>query len=205
MSPRLVVLISGSGTNLRAILDAVAQGRLQAEVVLVVSNRKAAYGLVRAEQAGVPALYFPLKPYTDGGRSRESYDADLADKISAYRPDLIVLAGWMHVLCAAFLDRFPGRVINLHPALPGLFPGTDGIRRTYEAYRRGQITEGGCMIHYVVPAVDAGATIIQATVPMWPDDTLESFEARMHATEHHLIVEGIRLALDKMTRKETLR
>ena len=203
MSPRLVVLVSGSGTNLQAILDAVAQGRLRAEVVLVVSNRKAAQGLVRAEKAGVPTLYFPLKAYTDSGQSRESYDADLADKVSAARPDLVVLAGWMHVLGAAFLDRFPGRVINLHPALPGKFPGTGGIQRTYDAYRRGEVTEGGCMIHYVVPEVDAGATIIQATIPIWPEDTPQTFETRMHATEHRVIVEGIRLALDEMTRKET--
>jgi formyltetrahydrofolate-dependent phosphoribosylglycinamide formyltransferase len=203
MSPRLVVLVSGSGTNLQAILDSTAQRRLRAEVVLVVSNRKAAHALVRAEQAGVPTLHFPLKAYTDGGRSRESYDAALADKVSASRPDLVVLAGWMHVLSAAFLDRFPGRVINLHPALPGKFPGTNGIQRTYEAFRRGEVTEGGCMIHYVVPEVDAGSVIIQATVPIWPADTPETFEARMHATEHRLIVEGIRLALDEIAHKET--
>ncbi len=198
MQPPLVVLISGSGTNLQAILDATAERRLQAEVALVVSNRKAAYGLVRAEQAGVPTLYFPLKPYTDAGRTRESYDADLADRISAYHPDLVVLAGWMHVLSPAFLHRFPGKVINLHPALPGTFPGTEAIRHSYEAFQRGEVRHGGCMVHYVVPDVDAGEMITQAIVPVLPGDTLETYEARMHDTEHRLLVEGIRLALARI-------
>ncbi len=198
MQPRLVVLISGSGTNLQAVLEAIAEGELQAEVMLVVSNRKVAYGLVRAEQAGVPTLYFPLKPYTDSGRSRDDYDTDLADRISAYQPDLIVLAGWMHVLSPAFLNRFPDKVINLHPALPGLFPGTEAIHRSYEAVRRGEVPHGGCMIHYVVPEVDAGTTITQAIVPVLPEDTVEAYEARMHETEHRLIVDGIRLALARI-------
>lgn len=125
MLTRLAVLISGSGTNLQAILDAIAAKHLTAKVVLVVSNRKAAYGLTRAESAGIPTLYFPLQAYAESGRDR--YDAALADKISACQPDLIVLAGWMHVLSPIFLDRFPKSVINLHPALPGIFPGINAI------------------------------------------------------------------------------
>lgn len=194
---RLVVLISGSGTNLQAILDACAEGRLPAEVVLVVSNRRAAYGLVRAERAGVPTLYFPLKPYRDAGLSREQYDADLAERVAAYKPDLIVLAGWMHILSPAFLDRFPNRVINLHPALPGMFPGTHAIERAFEAFRRGEITHSGCMVHYAVPEVDAGPVIVQAEVPINDTDTLETFEERMHTTEHRLIVEAIAHVLEE--------
>ena len=191
--PRLVVLVSGSGTNLQAILDARSEGRLRAEVVLVVSNRQAAYGLVRAQQAAVPTLYWPYKPYADAGRPREDYDADLAGNIAPYTPDLIVLAGWMHVLSPTFLNCFRDSVINLHPALPGAFPGTHAIERAYDAYRRGEITHSGCMMHYVVPEVDAGPVIAQSVVPIKPDDTLESFEARMHAAEHRLIVEAIRI------------
>lgn len=198
MRGRLAVFISGSGTNLQTILDAIAAGRLEAEVVLVVSNRKAAFGLVRAERAGIPTLYFPLKPYTEAGLSRATYDADLADCVGASQPDLIVLAGWMHILSSAFLDRFPGRVINLHPALPGSFPGTGAIRRAYEAYRRGEISSSGCMVHSVVPEVDAGPVIVQETVPIEPGDTLADFEARMHATEHRLIVEAIRSFLNSL-------
>jgi formyltetrahydrofolate-dependent phosphoribosylglycinamide formyltransferase len=199
MLPRLAVFISGSGTNLQAILDATAERRLAAEVAVVVSNRKAAFGLVRAEQAGVPMLYFPFKPYADSGRSRAAYDADLAERVAVYRPDLIVLAGWMHVLSPAFLNRFAGRVINLHPALPGHFAGTEAIRRGYEAYRRGEIAHSGCMVHYVIPEVDAGPLVAQAVVPVQPDDTLESFEARMHAAEHCVIVEAVGIALTKVT------
>jgi formyltetrahydrofolate-dependent phosphoribosylglycinamide formyltransferase len=185
-------LVSGSGTNLQAILDAIANDQLAAEVVLVVSNRRAAYALERAAKAGVPTLYFPLKPYHVQGLSRSQYDTDLADQIAAYRPDLIVLAGWMHVLSPAFLDRFPNKVINLHPALPGTFPGTEAIARAYDAYQHGEISHSGCMVHYVIPEVDAGRVIQQAVVPIEPGDTLDNFEARMHAAEHRIIVDAIR-------------
>ncbi len=188
---RIVVLISGSGTNLQAILDAIAQGQLKTEMALVVSNRKAAFGLERASRAGVPTLYFPLKPYTGAGRSREAYETDLAEKIGAYRPDLVVMAGWMHVLGAAFLDRFAGRIVNLHPALPGMFPGTNAIERAYEAYLRGEVTHSGCMVHHAVPEVDAGPVIAQEIVPIEPGDTLEDFSGRMHAAEHRIIVQAI--------------
>ena len=188
---RLVVLISGSGSNLQAILDAVQDGRLAAEVVLVVSNRKAAYGLQRAEQAALPTLYIPLKPYTDNGRSREAYDADLAAALRPYNPDLIVLAGWMHVFSSQFLNHFPQQVINLHPALPGTFPGTQAIERAYQAYQEGTITHSGCMIHYVIPEVDAGPVVDQQIVPLYPEDSLDDFAARMHTAEHELIVRAI--------------
>lgn len=191
---RLVVLISGSGTNLQAILDAITAGTLAAEVVLVVANRKAAYGLVRASEAGIPTLYAPLKPFTDAGQSRAAYDADLAQRILPYQPDLLVLAGWMHVFTPAFLEHFAGRVINLHPALPGMLPGKDSIQTAYQLFRQGALTASGCMVHYVVPEVDAGPVIAQRLVPFAPDDTPETFAARMHAAEHQLIVEAIRLA-----------
>jgi formyltetrahydrofolate-dependent phosphoribosylglycinamide formyltransferase len=193
MTNRVVVLISGSGTNLQAILDAIGAQTLDAEIALVVSNRKAAYGLVRAEEAGVPTLYFPLKPY---GEDRAAYDRDLAERIAAYDPRLVVLAGWMHILSPAFLDRFPNRVINLHPALPGQFPGTHGIERTFEALQNGDISQGGCMVHYVVPEVDAGAVIGTVTLALQPDETLESYEARVHDAEHTLLVESIRRVLN---------
>jgi len=192
MSKRLVVCISGSGTNLQTILDAIESRRLPVEVVLVVSNRKAAFGLARAERAGTPTLYFPLQPYTRDGLSREAYDHDLAGRVRAYRPDLIVLAGWMHVFSPAFLQHFPDQVVNLHPALPGACPGLHAIERAYDAYRRGEIAHSGCMIHYVIPEVDAGRVIAQAVVPIEPDDSLDAFEARMHAAEHRLIIEALR-------------
>ncbi|MFW5748248.1 MAG: phosphoribosylglycinamide formyltransferase [Chloroflexota bacterium] len=196
---RLAVLISGGGTNLQALIDASQTGDINAEIVLVVSNRQAAFGLTRAERAGIPTLYFPLKPYRENGSSREDYDRDLAEHIAAHAPDLIVLAGWMHIVAPVFLDRFGGRVINLHPALPGQFPGADAISRAFEAYLRGEITTTGCMVHYVVPEVDAGPVIAQAIVPIVPGDTLSTLEERMHTAEHTLIVEATRLALAEVS------
>lgn len=193
--PKIVVMISGSGSNLQAILDATSSGVLNAQVVLVVSNRKAAFGLARARRAGVPTLYFPLKPYQEGGNNREAYDADLAAEILTHDPALIVLAGWMHVLSPAFLDRFPRRVINLHPALPGNYAGTHAIERAFHDYQQGAISHSGCMVHYAIPEVDAGEVLVQRIVPIYPGDTLDSFEARMHAHEHEIIVEATRLAL----------
>lgn len=199
---RLVVLVSGGGSNLQAIIDAIHKQHLRAEVVLVVSNRKNAYGLQRAEDAGIPTLYSPLKPILAAGKSREAYDADLAAAIAEHSPDLIVLAGWMHILSPAFLERFPNKVINLHPALPGTFPGTQAIERAYEAYQVGAIDRSGIMVHYAVPEVDAGEVIIQAEVPILPDDSLEDFAERMHATEHRLIVQAIALCGVRATSPE---
>jgi formyltetrahydrofolate-dependent phosphoribosylglycinamide formyltransferase len=198
MSHRLVVFISGSGSNLQTVLDATAAGRLDAEVVLVVSNRKDAYGLTRAKNAGVPTLYFPFKPYRDAGKERGVYDADLAQKVSEVQADLVVLAGWMHVLSPAFLGRFPKRVINLHPAMSGTFVGVGGIEWAFEAYQRGEIDHGGCMVHYVIPEVDAGPVIVQKPVPILPDDTLDTYEERVHATEHRIMIEAIQKACEEL-------
>jgi formyltetrahydrofolate-dependent phosphoribosylglycinamide formyltransferase len=189
---RLAVFISGNGSNLQAIIDAVQAGELEAQIEVVVSNRRDAYGLVRAERAGIPTLCFPLKPYRDMGHSRKEYDTNLAEQVAAYNLDLIVLAGWMHVLSLAFLDRFPDHVLNLHPALPGQFPGTHAIQRAYEAFQRGEIDYTGVMVHWVVPEVDAGPAIATAEVPIHPTDSLDDLEARIHATEHHLLVEALK-------------
>src|SRR5262249_12669401 len=140
---------------------------------------------------GLPTLYFPLKHYTDSGRSREAYDRDLAVQLMPHRPDVIVLAGWMHVFSPAFLDRFPSRVINLHPALPGTFAGTHAIQRAFEAFQHSEIVESGCMVHVVVPQVDAGPVIAQSSVPIFASDSLETFETRMHEAEHKLIVQAL--------------
>ena len=197
---RLVVLISGNGTNLQAVLDACAAGVLPARVVAVVSNRRAAYGLVRAEQAGVPTVYRPLKATTDAGRSRTDYDRDLADVVASFAPDLVVLAGWMHVLSPVFIERFTGRLINLHPALPGTFAGTHAIERAYAAYQDKKIEFSGVMVHHVVPEVDAGPVIDSVAVPILPGDTLDDFEERVHANERVLLVRAIGQVLDQLAR-----
>ncbi|MCB9549201.1 MAG: phosphoribosylglycinamide formyltransferase [Myxococcales bacterium] len=185
---RLVVLISGNGSNLQALLDAYADGRLAGRVVRVIANRAQAFGLERARLAGVPTEVLALRPYTADGRGRAAYDADLADLVAAAAPDVVVLAGFMHILGAPFLDRFPGRVVNLHPALPGAFPGKDAIGDALAAFARGAITETGVMVHLVVPAVDAGPVLAAEPVPLYPGDTRADLEARIHAVEHRLLV-----------------
>lgn len=193
---RLVVLVSGSGTNLQAILDACGCGALNAKVVGVISNRKAAYGLVRAQKARVPTYYMPLRSYTAAGRPREDYDRLLSERVAQLRPDLVVLAGWMHVLTPIFVERFAGRLINLHPALPGQFAGTRAIERAFDAFQRGEIPHSGVIVHHVVPEMDAGAVVAQAVVPILPTDTLEQFEARVHEVEHVLLVDAIKSLLE---------
>lgn len=189
--PRIAILISGSGTNLQAILNASEAGKLPGvEIALVVSNRIEAYGIKRAIQHSVPVIYFPLAPYTRAGRPRAHYDADLAGILRAFDVEWVVQAGWMHVFSNAFLQHFPSRVINLHPALPGAFPGTHAIRRAYEAYQRGEIAHTGVMVHLVPDeGVDVGPVIAQEVMPIYPEDSLEELEARVHATEHRLLVQ----------------
>lgn len=190
---QLAVLVSGNGSNLQAIIDATESGRLpETRVAVVVSNRKAAYALERAKKHGIPTIYHPLLPYRNAGRSREAYDADLAAKLSAYPLDLVVMAGWMHVFSMAFLKHYPRRVINIHPALPGMFPGVDAIARAYEAFQRGEIAHTGVMIHYAPDeGVDVGPVIAQRVVPIYPQDTLHDLEQRVHAVEHELYIETI--------------
>lgn len=186
---RLVVLISGSGTNLQAILDACREGALPAEVVAVISNKRDAYGLERARRAGVPALALPKRKESD----RRDYDRALADQVAVYQPDWVVLAGWLRLLSMEFLARFPGRVINIHPALPGTFPGLDAIERAFAAWQRGEIDHSGVMIHQVPDeGVDAGPVLAQERIDFQPGETLESFEARVHALEHRLYVDTLR-------------
>ncbi len=197
MTKNLAVLISGEGTNLQAIIDAIESGELpEARVAVVVSNHKAAYGIQRAEAAGIPVIYHPLLPYRRSGRSREEYDADLAALLEPYDVDLVVLAGWMHILSCAFLRHYP-LVLNIHPALPGTFPGMHAIERAFEAYQRGEIDHTGVMVHLAPDeGVDVGPVICQEEVPILPDDTLETLEARIHQVEHRLYVEAIRRVLN---------
>lgn len=202
---RLAVLASGTGTNLQAIIDATVSGEIpDAQVVVVACNRKQAYALERARNQGIATIYHPLKPYRerypalDERQLREQYDRDLRDALLAYRPDLLVLAGWMRLFTIDFLRAFSGRVINIHPALPGAFPGMHAIERALEAFQRGEIDRTGIMIHRVADeGVDCGPVVRQREVPIYADDTLERLEARIHSMEHQLYIEAIKTVLDE--------
>lgn len=192
---RVVVLVSGRGTNLQAVLDATRRGgRLhgRAEVVLVIANDPGAYALTRASEAGVPAAVFPHQ-----GRNRSEYDAELAYEVRLAGADLVVLAGWNRVLTDAFLAHHT--VINLHPAKPGAFPGLGAIERSFEAWQRGEVSSGGVMVHYVPDeGIDSGPVIAWEEVPILDGDSRETFEQRVHATEHRLLVESIETVLDQL-------
>ncbi len=185
MGNRLAVLVSSNGSNLQAILDAVADGRLGAEVALVVSNNPDAYALGRAAEAGVASIVRP-----QGSTPRRTYDAELARELASHDIDLVVLAGWDRLLSSEFVSIHP--VINLHPAAPGAYPGLGAIERCFAAWKRGEETAGGVMVHFVPDeGVDDGPTIVWEEVPFETEDTLNTFEQRVHAVEHRLIVEAV--------------
>ncbi len=185
MTARLVVLISGNGSNLQAILDACARNEFPSSVVAVISNKDSAYGLTRAQNADVPAIHFPKL----ADETRREYDARLAGEVLRHQPDYIILAGWMRLLTSAFLDHFPNRIINLHPALPGTFPGLHAIERAYEAWQRGEIDRSGVMVHLVPDeGVDDGPVLATQEIPFRAGESLDEFEARVHSIEHELLV-----------------
>ncbi len=181
---RLVVLASGSGTNLQAILDAL-HGREGIEVVGVGSDKPGARALERARDAGVEAAVFPRGDYPD----REARDAALADWIEARGADLVALAGYMQLLSPAFVARFRDRVVNVHPALLPSFPGLDAIGQALAA----GVETTGVTVHFVDEGVDTGPSILQREVPVPADRDRERLEAAIHALEHELYPEAIRM------------
>lgn len=268
---RITVLISGSGSNLQAILDATAPDRSlhDCKVTSVISSRSDAYGLTRARSTNpqqTPAEAFPLlrwkKLAGNELKSRPDWERQLAEKITATKPDLVVLAGWMLILGPDFLKQLvrnwdeededeeekergasssgkgadrdaerttpcvdptgervgaglatPGRspytvpdrsslrgrpipIINLHPALPGQFPGAHAIKDAHDSFLAGRISETGLMIHRVIPELDAGEPIVVRTVPIRDGDSLEALEERIHTVEHEAIVDAVRKVVD---------
>lgn len=197
MGARLVVLISGNGSNLQALIDAIRYKALDAEIVGVVSNRKDAFGLQRAQKAGIATRYHPLKGYTESGRTRSDYDAALAEIVRAWQPDFVVLAGWMHILSAAFIDEFPYRIVNLHPALPGQFPGAHAVDDALAAYKEGRIRTTGVMVHLVPDEeVDAGPVLESEEVVIYATDTADSLRKRMQTVEHGVLVRALRRLIE---------
>jgi phosphoribosylglycinamide formyltransferase-1 len=193
---RLVVMVSGSGSNLQAVLNACQEGSLPARVESVVSNRLEAFALNRARAAGVPALALPPVK----GQARNDYDRMLAELVASFHPDWVVLAGWMRILTSTFLDCFPRQVINLHPAQPGKYPGTHAIDRALQDFRAGLITETGVMVHLVPDeGVDNGPVLDWRAVPILAVDTLETLEERIHEVEHELLVKTLKDLIQKST------
>lgn len=183
MTLKIAIVASGSGTNAQAMFDHIAAGRLDAEVVLVASNRPGAKVLDRARAFGAPVAEMDHKAYPD----RASFDTALAQRITASGAELVVLAGYMRMLTPAFLQTFAGRVINLHPAILPSFPGIHGGP---DAQAWGvKIT--GCTVHFVDEKMDNGAVIIQAAVPANPGETLDDLMTRIHAFEHRIYPQAI--------------
>ena len=196
---RVVVLASGAGSNLAALLTACGDGTLPAQVVGVVSNQAGAYALQRARDAGLATAVVSLRVWRAAGGDRDGYDGAVAEAVAALQPDVVVLAGWMLVLGPTFLDRFPGRVLNLHPALPGAFPGTHAIERAWHAHRDGHIHQTGVMVHRVVPEIDAGPVVRWEAVPLRDGEPLDELTLRMHAVEHRVLVQAVGEVLAELT------
>jgi phosphoribosylglycinamide formyltransferase-1 len=190
---RLGILISGRGSNFEAIADRVASGALDAEIAVVVSNRSDAKGLESARARGLNAVCLPSK-----GLDREVYDQQLIDELQRHEVDLVCLAGFMRLLSARFVRAFAGRILNIHPSLLPAFPGLDA---QHQALAHG-VKVAGCTVHFVDEELDAGPIILQATVPVHDDDTVETLSARILAEEHRIYSEAIALVLSGRYRIE---
>lgn len=175
----VVVLVSGRGSNLRAICDAIDAGTCGANVVGVISDRRKAAALEFAEARGIPTRTVSLRK----GDDRNAWNRSLADEVAALKPDLVVLAGFMRVLGAPLLDRFPGQIINVHPALLPSFPGHNGPQDALD----GGVRISGCTVHIVDAGVDTGPILAQAAVPVLANDTAETLHARIQIQEHRLL------------------
>ncbi len=174
----IVVLISGGGSNLQAILDAVASGFIAGRVTAVVSNKPTVYGLERAKKAGVKTQVLDHKNYAD----RQSYDSALMAAIDAHQADLVVLAGFMRILTPEFVAHYQGRLLNIHPSL---LPKYQGLHTHQRAIAAGD-KEHGCSVHFVTAELDGGPVILQAKVPIFANDDVDTVAARVHDQEHRI-------------------
>ncbi|QZY95864.1 phosphoribosylglycinamide formyltransferase [Pantoea dispersa] len=173
---KLVVLISGNGSNLQSILDACESGRINGSVAAVFSNKASAYGLTRAQQASVPAHALSAQDFAD----RDAFDRQLMQQIDAYAPDLVVLAGYMRILSPAFVAHYQDRLLNIHPSLLPKYPGLHTHR---QALANGD-AEHGTSVHFVTDELDGGPIILQARVPVFADDDEAEISARVQHQEH---------------------
>ena len=178
MTRRIVVLISGSGSNLQAIIDACNTTDFPGQVVGVISNKADVFGLARAEKAQIPHQVISHKAY----ESRESYDQALVTAIDEYQPDLVVLAGFMRILTPAFVQHFSGKLLNIHPSLLPKYQGLNTHQRAIDAKDK----EHGVSVHFVTEELDGGPVILQAKVPIFPEDSADELASRIHVQEHKI-------------------
>jgi phosphoribosylglycinamide formyltransferase-1 len=183
--PSIAVLVSGSGSNLQAIIDASERGEIPCRVGIVISNKADAYGLVRAKKHGIPTESVDHKGFS----TREEFDAKLVEIIRGTGAELVCLAGFMRVLTPVFVHAFPNRILNIHPALLPSFPGTHGPG---QALSYG-VRFSGCTVHFLDEGVDTGPVIVQAVVPLYDDDTEDTLAARILVQEHRIYPMAIRL------------
>lgn len=184
MPCNVVVLISGSGSNLQALIDSVAHDGNPARIAAVICNRAGAYGLERAKQAGITTELLDHKQF-DG---REAFDAALIQAIDAHQPDLVVLAGFMRILTPGFVQHYSGRLLNIHPSL---LPKHKGLHTHQRAIEAGD-SEHGCSVHFVTEELDGGPLVVQAVLPVMADDTAESLARRVHQQEHQIYPLAVR-------------
>ncbi len=173
---RIVVLISGSGSNLQAIIDAVAAKQINGEISAVISNRADAYGLVRASKANIATAVLSHKEFA----SREDYDSALMQKIDSFEPDLVVLAGFMRILTPSLVQNYLGKMLNIHPSLLPKYQGLNTHQRALDANDK----EHGVSVHFVTEELDGGPVVLQAKVDIKADDTAETLAERVHKQEH---------------------
>ena len=181
------VLVSGRGSNLQALIDAARRGELGGEVAVVVSNVEGALGLERARQAGLPAVFCDHR-----GKEREAFDAEVVETLRAHHVDLVCLAGFMRLLSPVFVRAFPGRILNIHPALLPAFPGLDAQRQAFEH----GVKVSGATVHLVDEGLDSGPIVAQEAVPIFSADTPDSLAARILEAEHRLYPRAVRLLLE---------
>jgi phosphoribosylglycinamide formyltransferase 1 len=191
---RIGVLISGSGTNLQAIVDACRDGRIPGRVITVISDRADAFGLVRAKEAGIEAVCLDPAAFP----TRTAHNEAMARLLQERQVDLVCLAGYMRLLKKVFLDAFAGRVLNVHPSLLPAFPGLEAQRQALEY----GVKVAGCTVHLVTEGMDEGPIVLQAAVPVEEGDTVESLRQRIQQAEHRIYPEAVRLFAEGRLRFE---
>ena len=188
MNRKIGILISGRGSNLQAIIDAVASGRLDAEIAVVISNKSNAAGLDRARKAGIESLYLDRKAY----ESREQFDLALVAELEKRDVAVVCLAGFMRLLSEEFVNAFPAAILNVHPSLLPAFPGLDAQRQAWEY----GVKLSGATVHVVTPLLDNGPIILQGAVPVYAEDSADDLATRILEQEHRIYPEAIGLFLD---------